>query len=201
MLFLGIIPALILLYITLKDYEGMYKDKTMFLMFIIGIITGVLAIILEYITIVVGVIALLLFPILEQMFKTIVLNMPRFHKKPETAIYGLSIGLGFGSVFTPYYVIISSLNDGNIDMLILALIASIGIILLHGATGVLIGYGVYSSKLTKYFIFSVLLYVPIPLTSAVQYSSIGIIPYGLIVYWYVTTKIMPDIKSKKRRKK
>ena len=38
LLFLGIIPALILLYIGLKGYEGYYRDKTIFLTFIIKII-------------------------------------------------------------------------------------------------------------------------------------------------------------------
>ena len=42
-LFLGIIPALILLYISLKGYEGHYKDKTIFLTFIIGIVLGFIA--------------------------------------------------------------------------------------------------------------------------------------------------------------
>ena len=42
-LFLGIIPALILLYISLKGYEGLYKDKSIFLTFVAGIILGVIA--------------------------------------------------------------------------------------------------------------------------------------------------------------
>ena len=42
-LFLGIIPALVFLYIALKGYEGHYKDKTIFLTFIIGIVLGVIA--------------------------------------------------------------------------------------------------------------------------------------------------------------
>ena len=47
LLFLGIIPALILLYIGLKGYEGYYRDKTIFLTFIIGIIFGVIAAVLR----------------------------------------------------------------------------------------------------------------------------------------------------------
>ena len=42
-LFLGVIPALIIMYISLKGYEGYYKDKTMFLTFVAGIIMGFVA--------------------------------------------------------------------------------------------------------------------------------------------------------------
>ena len=167
MLFLGIIPALVLLYISLKKYDGMYKEKTMFIMFIGGIMAGVLSIIVEYSTLGVGFLAIILFPVLEQMFKTIILNMRRYQNKKEAVLYGLSLGLGFGSVFTPYYVIVTSLHYDDVNALYLALIASIGIIILHGATGILIGYGVYKSNLKKYFIIATLLYVPVPLISVI----------------------------------
>lgn len=201
MLFLGVIPALVLLYFSLKKYDGMYKEKTMFIMFIGGIVTGVLSIIMEYSTLQVGFLAIVLFPILEQMFKTVILNMRRYQNKKEAVLYGLSLGLGFGSVFTPYYIIVTSLYYDDINILYLALVASIGIIILHGATGVLIGYGVYTSKLVKYFLIATLLYLPVPLTSSIKYSSIALIPYGLVVYWYSTMKIMPKILEKRKKVK
>ena len=37
LLFLGIIPALIIMYISLKGYDELYKEKTVFLIFIYGI--------------------------------------------------------------------------------------------------------------------------------------------------------------------
>jgi len=199
MLFLGIIPALILLYISLKRYDGMYKEKTMFIMFIGGIIAGVLSIIVEYSTLQVGFLAIILFPILEQMFKTIILNMRRYQNKKEAVLYGLSLGLGFGSVFTPYYIITTSLYHNDFYSLLIALIASIGIIILHGATGVLIGYGVYTSNLIKFFIFATLLYMPVIITSSIKYSAFIVIPYSLIVYWYATMKIMPNILKESKK--
>ena len=155
MLFMGIIPSLILLFISLKGYEGLYKEKYIFLFFIVGIIAGIISIIIEYLTLSIAILSILLFPILEHLIKTMILNLKRFHKKRETTIYGLSLGVGFGSVFTPYYIIITTQNQtGDISNLILAFLGSLGIILLHGATGVAIGYGVYSSNLIKYFIIS-----------------------------------------------
>jgi len=201
MLFLGIIPALFLLFISLKNYDEVYKDKIMFLMFIAGIIAGVLSIVLEYFALAVGILALVLFPVLEQLFKTVILNLRRFQNKKATPLYGLSLGLGFGSIFTPYYIIITSLNYDDVTYLYFALAASVGIIILHGATGVLIGFGVYKSDLLKYFILAVLLYVPVLITSTIIYSAIVLIPYALVVYWYSTVKILPKILSQNKKKK
>jgi len=150
-LFLGVIPALILLYITLKGYEGFYKDKTMFILFIAGIIMGFVAAFAQSITIVATILYVALLAIFNQMFKTIVLNIGRFQKNKETPIHGLSLGLGFGSSFTPFMIIALSSFVGinNVYVLLTAGIGSFGIILFHGATGSLIGYGVFQGKLIK----------------------------------------------------
>lgn len=200
LLFIGIVPALVLLYISLKGYEGIYKERTIYVMFIIGIVAGVISIILEYSTLQVGFLAIILFPLIEQMFKTIILNLRRYQEKRSTPIYGLSLGVGFGSVFTPYYIIITAMNTSENISLYFALIASVAIIILHGATGILIGFGVYKTELIKYFIIATLLYLPITLTSTIQYASIAVLLYSIIVYWYVTTKILPGIKSKSRKR-
>ena len=71
LLFIGIIPALVLLFISLKGYDGYYKDKIVFLTFIAGIIAGFISIIIEWFTAEVGIWFIILFPILEQLFKTI----------------------------------------------------------------------------------------------------------------------------------
>lgn len=83
-LFLGIIPALILFYISLKGYEGYYKDKTVFLTFVIGIILGVVAAIVRWymwFNLLPWLIFIILFAFFEQLLKTMVLNIPRFHFK------------------------------------------------------------------------------------------------------------------------
>lgn len=208
MLFLGVIPSLILLFISLKGYEEIYKDKTVFLTFIAGLVIGIISILIEYISLKVGIFFIILFPLVEQILKTVVLNIGRFQRKKETVIYGLSIGLGFGSIFTPYFILISSKQpSSNLSSLLLVFLGSLGIIFLHGATGVSIGYGVYKSKLPKYFIFAVLLYLPITISVYVttlyqmEYLQLATIPYGLVVYWYMTTKIMSKITKKREKGK
>jgi hypothetical protein len=206
-LFLGIIPALILLYISIKGYEGYYKDKLIFLTFVGGIIAGFISVIIETFASGIGVLFIVLFPMLEQLFKLVILNFSRFQNKKETTIYGLTLGLGFGSIFTPFSMITANVQSTEFLVLISIIIGSFGIILLHGATGVCIGFGITEGKIIKYFIIAILLHVP--LTSIIfittlfniQYLQIGIIIYGVIIYWIVTKKIMTKILPSKRRER
>ncbi len=213
-LFLGIIPALILLYISLKGYEGHYKDKTIFLSFIIGVVLGFIAAFVQSIT-VFAIIYMILLAFFDQLFKTMVLNLGRLHEKRETTIYGLSLGLGFGSSFTPFLIIaVSSLITSDVYVLSLIAIGSFGIILFHGATAAYIGYGIFIGKLTKHLLISILLQLPFSfiLGLSILYSHpdtvnvqlglvIGLIIYGGIVFLYVIKKIMPQILTKNMKRK
>ncbi|MEE8565508.1 MAG: protease PrsW, partial [Candidatus Thermoplasmatota archaeon] len=91
-LFLGIIPALFLLFLGLKGYDGYYKEKNVFLSFVIGIILGVIAAVMEIITLSMGIFIIILFPILEQILKLMTLNIGRLQKQKSTVVYGLSLG-------------------------------------------------------------------------------------------------------------
>lgn len=203
-LFIGIIPALILLYIGLRGFEGHFKDKLIFLTFIVGIVIGTASVAIEYFTQNIGFIFIILFPILEQLFKTIVLNLGRFQEKQETTIYGFSLGLGFGSVFIPAAI----MRLDTIDLTFFAaIVGSLGILLVHAATGILIGYGVYIHKLPKYLTFAILLHFVITAVigftsnTSVSYLQTALIVYGIIVFIYATKKVMPRILQESQRRK
>lgn len=205
-LFLGIIPALLVLYIGLKGYEGHYKDKLIYLTFIVGIVIGVAAAVIELIAWDIGLLVyILLFPTLEQLFKTIILNLGRFHEKQETTVYGFSLGLGFGSVFTPVAIYFGNFQD--MFSLIAALLGSFGITLFHAATGILIGYGVYVNKLAKYLTIAILLHLVITtvigLTNLfnIGYLQITLLLYGFIVFWYALTRVMSRILKESQRRR
>lgn len=205
-LFIGIIPALIVLYIGLKGYEGRYKDKLIYLTFIVGIIIGIASAVIELFTRNIGLLVyIILFPILEQLFKTIILNLGRFQEKQETTIYGFSLGLGFGSVFTPVAIFFGNFQD--IISMAAAMIGSFGITLFHAATGILIGYGVYVNKLAKYLSISILLHLVITTVIGVTnlfsvgYLQITLVLYGLVVFWYALKKIMPRILQETQRRR
>ena len=205
-LFLGIIPALILLYFSINGYEGYYKDKIIFLTFVAGIIAGFISVIIETFASGIGILFIVLFPIIEQLFKTIILNFGRFQRKKETVVYGLTLGLGFGSIFTPFSMITANITTGEPSIIILIIIGSIGIILMHGATGVCIGYGIYDGKLVNYFVTAIFLHLPVTalfyITAflEIEYLQVGLIFYGLLIYWWVTKKIMTRILPHKRKR-
>jgi len=219
-LFLGIIPALIILFIALKGYDGYYKDKYMFLTFIIGIIFGFIAAFVQsfyplgiyiYQLSSYALISILLLAVFEQLFKTIILNVKRLHQKKETPIYGLSLGLGFGSSFTPFMIIAASASSAvsnSIYILSIIALGSVGLILFHGATGIFIGYGIFEKKLTRNLIISIILDLPILVFLALMifFSNINTISYqitlsaamiiyGLIIFIYVAKKVLPGIKK------
>lgn len=206
-LFLGIIPALIFLLISVRGYEGFLKQKNIFLAFIGGIIIGFTATVLEIYTGDLPIYIILAYPIFEQLFKTIILNIGRLQEKRETVIYGLTLGLGFGSVSTSASIMRGTISAGDYLSLGLVIFGSFGIIMLQGATGVLIGFGVYKKELTKWVIFAILLQISYNIGIViVQGLSIFIIViylfvFGLIIYWFATRKIMPRILLESQRRK
>lgn len=222
-LFLGIIPALFFLYIALKGYEGYYKDKTIFITFVIGIISGIIAAVVRILLnppplVIANIVIIdsftiayiILFAFFEQLIKTIVLNIRRLHLKKETTIYGMSLGLGFGSAFTPFLVIAGSVS-GQTSFTFLSLVAfgSLGFILFHAASGTYIGYGIYKGKMTRYLFISILLQLPFNAIADLTRSiypyyiifQFIIVIYGALFFIYVLKKVMPLILEKEGRKK
>ncbi|HEC94940.1 MAG TPA: protease PrsW [Thermoplasmatales archaeon] len=217
-LLLGIIFALIVLWISLKNYEGYFVEKKLFLSLIGGFVVGFLIILLEISTIGAGIFFIILFPAVEQFAKMIVTNLRTFQGKKDTPLYGLVIGLGFGAIYMPLYTIMTGTAIGSEQtMLFIALFFGVGIILFHGATGCIIGYGVAShdgSKIWKMLIITILLSLPITTlefglsflwgkheSSALILSLKGVeLLYGVLLYWYVTTKILPSVLPRRRRR-
>lgn len=220
LLFLGVIPALILLYIGLKGYEGFYKDKNIFLTFILGIIFGVIAAIVRFVTnplpslalgFVNALIYVFTYALFEQLLKTIVLNLRRLQGKKETVIYGMSLGLGFGSSFTPFLVILGSVSSSNsLTFVSIVAFGSLGFILFHAATAAYIGYGIYKNKLMKFLIIAIIVQLPFNLIVETTryysksyniYLQTALVIYGLITFWYVIKNVMPNILKDERRKR
>ncbi len=201
-LFLGIIPALFILFIGLKGYDGYYKEKNIFLSFIIGIILGVIAALIEILSLSIGILIIILFPVLEQIIKLIALNLRRLQRKKSTVIYGLSLGLGFGSVFTPITLILANFEMESIILMTSVIIGSIGLILLHAGTGILLGYGVFTGKILKYYILTIIIHIPFTawffLTGFYNIDQFQflLIFYGILVYLYSSNRVMKKILKK-----
>ncbi len=201
-LFLGIIPALILLYISLKDWQDHYTEKTLFIMFILGIIIGFIVVLIQLFYDLL--IIILIFPFLEQIIKTMILNLRRFQAKQATVMYGLGFGLGFGSIYPPTFLILFSQAEMSNFILISTLIGSLGLLLIHGATAALIGYGIYQGKLLNFYVYSVLMLIGANLLMWIQVGYVQWITLlvGLFMFYLVHKKILLKIvRSFEKRKR
>jgi O-antigen ligase len=129
------------------------------------------------------------------------LNLRRYHGKQETIIYGLGLGLGFGSIYPPASLLIPATNiDSTVD-LVYVLLGAIGLLFLHGTTGALIGYGIYQEKLAKYYILAVVILIIanfIRIDYRIQWLNLVI---GIILYIYIQKKIIGIIAHQSQQRK
>ncbi|RLF62620.1 MAG: protease PrsW [Thermoplasmata archaeon] len=209
-LFLGIVPALIILYFTLKGYEEYFKDKKIFLSFVAGLLAGFFSIIFESFVRNFGVISfIILIPFFEQIVKTSILNSRLARGTEGAPIYGATLGLGFGSIFIPFSMIIYASRWGRLDIIDISIVTlgAIGFIFFHGATGIYIGYGVKSDRVWRYFIYAVLFQIPLMVVSLVsdeynlEFLQVLIVVYSIILYWYAAKKVLIMTLPKSKRRK
>ena len=89
---------------------------------------------------------------MECLLKLVVLNLPRFQRKIDTAFYGLAIGLGIASTYTFATVYASAIAVETVtavDMIAFSLLG-VQLVLLHGATTAIIGIGVARGQVNPY---------------------------------------------------
>ena len=168
----GFGPSMALLYFTLKDYtypkveKPFFDDRKVFAFFALGIVLGMALFAVEFYgqessseETVVAVV--LVFAVLEELLKLIILNFPRFQKKVDTAFYGLSMGLGMAATFTfssVYFSLLSLESPGALEIVVFSLLG-VQFVLLHGATTAMIGIGVARGQVRGYFTQALLLHI------------------------------------------
>jgi len=168
----GFAPALALLFYTLREYtypraqKPYFDDRKIFAFFALGIVLGMVMFAFEVYgqsasteeTLIVLVLG---FALMEELFKLVILNFPRFQRKVDTAFYGLSMGLGISSTFT-FATVYSSLlgleDPGALEMAAFSLLG-LQLVLMHGATTAMIGVGVARGNIKPYFSEAVLVHL------------------------------------------
>jgi divalent metal cation (Fe/Co/Zn/Cd) transporter len=151
------ILGLLLMLFTLRRFDGLFKEDTLFLLFIAGMILGFASIVLEYLIFpmeksfkeIEGVLTIYFSSsaiyvigsaILAEGFKAVVINLRRFRLVRETTFLGFALGIGFGSTsaIMPFYQFTDYVYPRGV---ILPIMISIVYILLNGATGLILGAG------------------------------------------------------------
>ncbi|MFQ6013667.1 MAG: hypothetical protein ACE5LS_08530 [Thermoplasmata archaeon] len=106
----GIGPAFLLMFYTLRRYEYPYVEKALFrserlfLSFAIGLIIGVITAVvfdaLQVATVVVAFLALVAVAVFEESFKLVYLNYKLFRGNFDTVFYGLGLSFGIAATFS-----------------------------------------------------------------------------------------------------
>jgi len=217
---IGLAPALALLFLVLRKYDYPYTEKALFdakkvfLMLAVGIVFGMIVTVLyATIPVVTGTFVELL-PILllavglvvfEEMFKFVALNIKKLQLKFDTVFYGFSLGVGISSTFVLSHVYASIRFSAQVPLLTWAIliIYSITLCLIHGSTGIIIGFGSAKGRPWHYFfealvirIFLIIVLIPILVNIGeewVQAVSLSIaFLISLIIFYYTSKDRIPD---------
>ncbi|MDD1772821.1 MAG: hypothetical protein LUQ09_07865 [Methanomassiliicoccales archaeon] len=196
---LGVGPALALMFYTLRDYtypkieRPFFDDRKLFLMLAIGMVIGVIAYVVQSYFNLGYLLFALLFAVLEELIKLVVLNMPRFNRKLDTAFYGYAFGVGIGSTMafgTVFYTISQYDSMGALEWAA-TIILALQMVLLHSSMGALIGTGAARGEVWGYFAQAALVHIGFNLLMAVPLnvdniyiSWVGVILASLLVVYY-----------------
>lgn len=214
---IGIAPALALMYWTMRDYtyprvqKPFFDDRKLFPMLAVGMVIGVVIYTVQNSFNMAFILYALIFALLEELVKLVVLNLKRFHGKLDTPFYGLVLGLGIGSTMAfgaVWVTILSFASAGQTlaitDYLVLIVVA-VQFVLLNGATGAIIGIGAATGYPFNYFANATLTHIAVNLVMIGFYSFTGVWQYICLLvatgiagfaYWQTHSRTIPELISK-----
>lgn len=214
---IGFAPAVLLLYILLRRYEGLFLEKYVFILFAVGMVVGMITSVFHMFSEYSLLVLVILFPLFEELAKLVILNNPKLQLKRETVYYGAGLGLGIGSmsiIAIAFRVFIDYPETmGNPQTYFDLVVLSFNFCLLHGATGVIIGYGCSKGEIFNFFFRAYILHAVYNLFFLIYTISGGVWKYGPLfvatlfaigLFWYVLSGLLPeavppDMQKKRRR--
>ena len=148
---IGLGAALAIIYIVLRKYtypaveQPFFSDPSFFKLFTVGLIAGTAIFVLytffngAWYSIFVAI----LFALVFELAKLVVLNLKRYHGKSDTLFYGFGLGVGVGGAFAFGFTFYGSSIEGlPLDAWILFTVIAVQTVLVHSATGMTIGEGI-----------------------------------------------------------
>ncbi|MGQ0534544.1 MAG: hypothetical protein ACT4PT_00535 [Methanobacteriota archaeon] len=209
---LVLVPAFVVLFLAYGPYDGVFRDQTLFLQFMFGLGLGLLLAVAQAFLLL-GVAApfvfVLLVPWLESLAKVAVLNRRSLAGQRTTIFYGGSLGLGVG-VMVALGRATREVTDLDLGFLAAEFAIAGGLVLVHFATGVLAGFGVYQGRRLAWIAAQALVLLPLYAflveyagTSAVIYLGL-IVAYGLAASFFVVARFFPqgmDAETARQRRR
>ena len=225
--FTGILPAVALVFETLKEYDPYYKDEHFSILMVIGLIVGVPTALFFYWSLIylapinnILVLSVICFfiAIYELLLLTIILSMKRFGGDYDLTYYGVVLSGCLAGVIIMFcvYLFVRS-NDLSSQALL-----SLGLLiptmpLMYISLGSLLGYGIFKAKFLKYaslfviiktifnglFLLWFIFFLFSPPEYGWELMAIALI-FSIFMYYYSYKRILPDAlppKLKKHRRR
>jgi hypothetical protein len=157
--FAGIIPAVIMIFATLKEYDKYYEDKHFLGLLAVGLVSGTFISLIYYwciiylsenLNILVLIFIIIGMAIFEVLLLRIILSMKWLGGKYEITYFGVVIGGSFAGVLAMFCIFVYMVTH---DITLQAVVSIIFLVpalsLVYIPTGALVGYGVYKKSSIK----------------------------------------------------
>jgi hypothetical protein len=225
---LGTIPALILRFYMLRAFEGMFEDQPVLFAFVIGMVSGTIVGVFHILvdrSLFSSVLSALLFFVIgfafvDQFLKVVIFNSPRFSGQAETTFYATAFGLGYGAMLTALWFYRSFVGLGaeiNGWVVLSYVGAAFAFAVVHGTTGMLVGFGATEGIVWRHGLLSVVLQAPLnvlwwlalgsSIYAAAPVWELGAITmfiaagYGLFLLRWTMAKVVPDLLPKQEMRR
>ncbi|NIP34511.1 MAG: hypothetical protein GWN39_06075 [Thermoplasmata archaeon] len=223
---MGAIPALLLMFYMLRPFEGLYADRSVFNSFVvgmaIGVVAGVMHVAIDPFALLTVPLAILIFVIgfavFDQFLRVVLFNSPRFSGKLETTFYSTAFGLGYASMLAALWFYRSFTHptiEINAWVIVAYLAAAFAFAVVHGSTGMLVGFGASIGEVWRFGLLGVGMQAVLnflwylALISSI-YTPSGVIPvwemtvismsfaaaYGLFILRWTMKRVVPELLPK-----
>lgn len=186
---MGIGPALILMYLGVRNYtyprveQPFFSDPTFFMLLVVGMIAGsVLFFAMVTLGFATNVVYMVIMAAIEAMAMVVVMNLKRFRGKSDSVFYGYALGLGISCGMSTGICFSVASAGWAIDLSVLILIViSISNSLILGACGTTVGEGIARHRVMEFALQAMipLIIFNILLTVFLQGGELG----GMAVYY------------------
>ena len=172
---LGIGPALILMYLGVRNYtyprveQPFFSDPRFFMLLVVGMIAGsVLFFALRVLGLATNVVYMVLMAVIEVMAMVVVMNLKRFRGQSDSIFYGYALGLGMSCGLSTGIVFVVASTIETIDASVAVIVLmSVSFSLMLGAVGTTVGEGIARHRVMEFalqaaipaIIFNILLWV------------------------------------------
>ena len=198
---LGIGPALILMYLGVRNYtypkveQPFFSDPTFFIMLVVGMIAGsVLFFAMRVLGFSTNIVYMVLMAVIEVMAMVVVMNLKRFRGKSDSIFYGYALGLGMscGLATGIVFLVASAIETIDASAVVLVIL-SVSFSLMLGAVGTTVGEGIARHRVMEFalqaaipaIIVNILLYVAFQ-----DPASFGVLYYVCLAVMLVVSAYM-----------